>query len=407
MAKRKKLSKAQESYRQSYKDILNALRKLKKESAKRGHELGIEVPPLPDKRKGKPIGKRDVINLGRELKTYQTQEEQIIRQEERQQLRAKIASEVPDADLVRYNELRKEYFGQRTRVQHFVSGIRKRGYEPPLSVDILGPAIPKPDTITGADIQQLQLAIMDIQDITPDTIYSMSTGRDVRDPNVILSGTEAREIEKQKQSLEAKERYILSALPRKFRAAALEKLQKAKEAFFGKRDKEKLDQVREKLIPEEERGEGNGGEATSEVYTVLAEVRELIDTWEPMPFWSAAFANIKQNDLNIVRNMFEGKIREVGEEQLAANLQAKAEEIKQLVEEILYASGSKEHDINTGRSNTNYNLNRLASIINGGPLTPEQARDIQDMQEYNESWEDRMKELAARVTPEDGRVSKE
>lgn len=110
---------------------------------------------------------------------------------------------------------------------------------------------------------------------------------------------------------------------------------------------------------------------------VLENIEQTINQWTPNSNWTPTFAKIKEGDKNIVKSMLEGAISRDGRDAVAKRLESMATRINELLEEIMYGSGSKEHHLGTGRNQVNIDLVQLSSIINGRSLTPQEAIAVQ------------------------------
>ena len=236
----------------------------------------------------------------------------------------------------------KDFWRQRSRVQHFIKRKEKIGFIfPP---DIIPPI---PEKITRKDVKIYEA-------LTPEKLYESSLGRDPI-TNEILPGLIARERQKEVK----------------------------KEAEKATQLNETRDRFYETYHPDAQ-GEGDGGDGASEVYTTLSTVRDMIEQWSPEPHWAPTFAVVKQGDRNMLRNILESQIVQEGEQAVAKRMQDNAQRIINLSESILYASGSDEYDLHSGRSKVSFELAEFAALIKGGPLTPEEARDLHDAQETQE-----------------------
>lgn len=259
-----------------------------------------------------------------------------------------------------HEKLKPEYMRNRTRIQHFVYATRKRGYQIPDPIEIMGEM---PDKITRKTLKQIKA-------ITPETIYEMSLGPDLQNPGKMIPGPEARKQEKTVQALETAYRF---ARDKKEKKKISDRLDKARVKFFkGDRAKQK--------------GEGDGGKETSTAYKALEYIRQELDVWEPMPFWSVAFTEYKREDASKLRSIIEGAISRDGEEAVGARLEEKHKRVIELTDEILFGSGKTEYDLFTGRQQVNMDLSEIAAIAKGAPLTVEEARALQDEQESQELY---------------------
>ena len=115
----------------------------------------------------------------------------------------------------------------------------------------------------------------------------------------------------------------------------------------------------------------------NEELTILEQLRNQISYWEADPRWSPALAQIKNEDVSKLSNILEGEIASVGINEVARNIVGNAEELISLANQIMYESGDKYKQ--SGREGVRINLNRIAAIIKGRPLTVMEAMDIEEL----------------------------
>lgn len=108
---------------------------------------------------------------------------------------------------------------------------------------------------------------------------------------------------------------------------------------------------------------------------ILLVIENMIYTWSPSTLWSDTLEILKRADKNTALNILEGAIMDLGRERVARNAQDNARQIIYLLDQILYASGSKNV---TGRIGQQRNLSHFASLIRGRALTQEEAQRIQE-----------------------------
>ena len=117
---------------------------------------------------------------------------------------------------------------------------------------------------------------------------------------------------------------------------------------------------------------------------ILDKIKEMIETWEPDPKWSPAFAELKRQDRNLLKSVFDGAINELGKIQVAHNIKGKSEELLQYVNDILYASGDKYKS--SGRDGVMLRIQQVRDILYGRASTVRESMDITDLAEqFNES----------------------
>lgn len=113
-------------------------------------------------------------------------------------------------------------------------------------------------------------------------------------------------------------------------------------------------------------------------FSSFAELMDLIDSWSPKSGWSEEFTRLKREDKDKAKNIINGQIREQGAEVIARRVQEHADEIIDLVWYIIYGASGKEKD------NGDYmqsQITHLATLLKGGSLTPEEARNLHDIAE--------------------------
>lgn len=116
---------------------------------------------------------------------------------------------------------------------------------------------------------------------------------------------------------------------------------------------------------------------------VLDNVRDEIVKWSPVGNWTEYWSKVKENDKNILVSMLDGYIAREGEAVIASRLEKRANEVNELLQFVLYASGGKE-----GRSEINFKLARFAEILKGSNLTLSENKALSDLQESIDSVPD-------------------
>ncbi len=114
-----------------------------------------------------------------------------------------------------------------------------------------------------------------------------------------------------------------------------------------------------------------------QVDIVLQNIENMINQWSPQGNWTSSFVAVKEGDKNTVKKILEGAIARDGREAVAKRIEGRAERINELVQYVLYASGSREHHFGTGRNQVNIDLVELSGYINGRSLTAEEAMLVQ------------------------------
>lgn len=247
----------------------------------------------------------------------------------------------------RMTDIESQYFRERTRIQRFLRSGKKRGYIFP---DNILPNIPK--KITEGSVRRLK-------SYTPKYLYSKSVGFFYN--GAIIDVGKGRNIERAKAS------------------------EKRAKTIQVKKQSAKSKGVREKYYNREKtQVPDHVGSPAAFEYNVLQEMRDKISSWTPMSYWTPSLTEAKTRDKQTLSDILESAIQTYGEKAIADRLQKQAEIITHLTDEILYGSGSKEGNFRDGRTTVNADLSAIASILKGGPLTPEEAMNWGGMQDYME-----------------------
>lgn len=211
----------------------------------------------------------------------------------------------------------QEWKKQLKRLHQFIRRAEKRGYTFP--DDVI------PETPTRITKKQLSK----IQGINPQALYSQATYYDSRTAHV-FTGTEGRTLERKRA------------------------------AQKGAETKRK-----NKYTPPHEED------------TVLRMIEDMIDQWSPYPNWSDYFTRAKQEHKNLLKSLLDNNIALHGRTEVARRLQAEADVVITLADEILYSSDEDA---------VNLDLAHLATILKGAPLTPEESAYLTEAAEnYNEA----------------------
>lgn len=247
----------------------------------------------------------------------------------------------------RMTDIESQYFRERTRIQRFLRNAKKRGYIFP---DNILPNIPK--KITEGSVRRLK-------GYTPKYLYSKSVG--FFHNGAIIDSGKGRNIERAKAS------------------------EKRAKTIQVKKQNAKSKGVREKYYKTEKTQvpDAPGSPAAFE-YNVLEEMKEKISSWTPLSYWTPSLIEAKTKDKETLSGILESAIQTYGEEAVADRLQKQASIVTHLTDEILYGSGTKEGNFRDGRTTVNADLSAIASILKGGPLTPEEAMYWGGMQDYME-----------------------
>lgn len=115
-------------------------------------------------------------------------------------------------------------------------------------------------------------------------------------------------------------------------------------------------------------------------------IEEQLDAWTPNHYWSEELTAYKERDKNRISGILQGSIEQLGREQVALNAMAKSIELNAAFDKALYESGNKY--VEDSRNNEiNVAINRIATILFGGSLTPQQSEYLTSLGEGLESHE--------------------
>lgn len=224
----------------------------------------------------------------------------------------------------------KEWGKQRDRIRQAERRIINRGYE------LLRSTISRPDKITKRDVDKLKR-------VTTDKLYK--NAKFVTENGQRISGTKRRQQERKSSAQKA-------ANTRKI----------SKDKSFYKEQAEYYPSITD---------------------TVLKNVEDEIRRWQPPANRSEWFQKKKEADKNLLQRILEGAIQSEGREAVAARLEANAEEVNRIVQEVLYESGGGDAD-RSGRSKINFDLVRFSAILMGRPLTVDESKTLTDFEESGE-----------------------
>ena len=264
--------------------------------------------------------------------------------------------------------VKREYQREIKRIKSFVRRAEKRGYS------FNENAIPtEPAKINNQYVNKLK-------NLTHQKLYKKSTHTNAQ--NVEISGTEARKIERKLAAQKAAK-------------TRLERIQTGFYEFKKKGDGyiSRTDIIltnTDYAISQMELG-------TSPDYKDYAKARKInyqeepaetrmsiqannidelnseISNWTPASNWSPSLVHAKSRDKSRLKSIFDSARAEIGDYELAMRLEEHAAEINELVQEILYASGSKEGNFKDGRTQVNADINRFTQIILGRSLTVDES----------------------------------
>lgn len=224
------------------------------------------------------------------------------------------------------SELERQYKKQVKRIRQFINRNTKRGFN---FADFKMPEQPK--TITAKSVQRLK-------SITPQKLYQKAKFYDVLKDKYI-SGTQAV---KQKRKRAAQ------------KAAQTKRLKKLEQAPNRK----------ELAIPK-----------VSDV--ILQNIEEVVNRWQPMSDWQPWVAQYKERDKNILASTLRGAIDQLGREQVARNVEAKADAVIELTWEICYGTSDAEK--------VQMDLVMMSNILWGRTISAEQTKRFE---ENTHDWAD-------------------
>lgn len=221
--------------------------------------------------------------------------------------------------------IREQYLKERRRIQRFIRNTTKRGYIIPENIL---PGIPK--RVTRASVSRLKK-------ITPEKIYSKSQYVS-RETGEIKTGKAGR----------AEERKAAS-----------------KKAAETRRRKEETSRAKKEYIPR-----------ASDI--ILTNLRETLVNFVPSGQMSRLMQENAVNNRNYALGILDDATKELGEEQVAKNIQKNALQLSRLIEEILYSSD---------RQKVKFSLVEFYNIIHDGEPDFETNMRLSEEQETIETGE--------------------
>lgn len=283
-------------------------------------------------------------------------------------------------------ELKAEYDKQIRRIKRFIRSASKRGYDFP---DYVVPKHPK--VITEASIRK-------VKSITPEVLYKKATY--IKNTGEKITGLEGRKHERRQAAIKAAETKATKAgktyEPPTVRSAYTPRMTprkspqnstaKSQQNSTTKRKRNKPSQGFYKRSKKYKKGDSNNPPDASTIiienlFATLETLENLISSWSPQSHWTTALTIIKTRDKNVAKNILLNAIAELGRETVAKNCENAAKEIIPLLEEILYASGSKEGNFKDGRTQVNFDIVYFQSLLLGRPVTPEENIELVDFME--------------------------
>lgn len=240
-------------------------------------------------------------------------------------------------------QLEREVKKNLRRIKRFIKSAEKRGYT--FSESAI-PSLPK--KITEKTLQRFE-AIRP-QQLYKKSVYVSPTGTKVK-------GTKRRTEE---------------------RSISAKKAAETRKRFYEER-KYKYDTTPDESFYIDSSGEYFIDYAPDVTTLVLDTVKSMIDNWTPDSRWSKELAKLKEHDVNILRNILNSAIAELGERQVALNCENHAEEIITIANQVLYESGNSFKQ--TGRDGMQVQIQRFAAIIRGKPLTVSESIELTSLAE--------------------------
>lgn len=221
--------------------------------------------------------------------------------------------------------IREQYLQERRRIQRFIRSATKRGYIIPENIL---PDIPK--RVTRASVSRLKK-------ITPEKIYSKSQYVS-RETGEIKTGKAGRAEERKAASRKAAE---------------------------TRRRKEETSRAKKEYIPR-----------ASDI--ILSNLRETLANFVPSGQMSRFMQENAVNNRNYALGILDDAIKELGDEQVAKNIQKSALQLSRLIEEILYSSD---------RQKVKFSLVEFYNIIHDGEPDFETNMRLSEEQETIETGE--------------------
>lgn len=123
-------------------------------------------------------------------------------------------------------------------------------------------------------------------------------------------------------------------------------------------------------------------EIKDESDVIMDTINEIIDTlmsYTPASNLSPKLQEIKINDASTISNILDGAIERDGLETVARRCEENASVILDLLNDLLFASGTKSNEI--GREGFQMKMNEIARIINGSAITIDESSKLTDENE--------------------------
>lgn len=184
---------------------------------------------------------------------------------------------------------------------------------------------------------------------------------------------------------------VIPTLPKSgITAGTLRKLQKKTPAALYKKASYTLPtgkRIRGTTRKAQERSEAaKKGAVTRRAYQVLKTIRRMLDEWTPDPRWTKPLAELKEYDKNLLERVLDGAISELGEKQVAINLEKNAKRAIELVEGIIYGDSGDRYK-QGGRERAQAMIAEFAAIVRDRPLTVRESKEYTEYGEFTEDGE--------------------
>lgn len=189
------------------------------------------------------------------------------------------------------------YKKQVQRIKNFYKRAEKRGYRFNTKLDL-----DMPKRVTKKALKQ-------ITDIKPKELYSNAQYLD-SDTGKVVTGVEGRVIERRK-------------------------------AYYKGREKQMASPYDYEYDYETQYSPPN---IVDDVLANISDIFNEIEGYSYKDSWSAEFRVIKENDKNILVNMINGAIAELGRYTVALNIEANSHELKRNIDAILYGESGNKKD---------------------------------------------------------------
>lgn len=252
-----------------------------------------------------------------------------------------MANKKPTKKEIRQRELRREAQKQIRRIRQFVRRAEKRGYTFPSNIV---PTLPK--TVTEKTIERLDK--MRPEQLYKKAVYTSPEGTKVK-------GTK-------RAAQERSEAAVKAAETRKARTRA---------GYYEQRPDLTPD-------PPAEPGAPAAGTPQEDRLTI-ENLKASLESWDIRTTWSTELQQYKQSDKSRLQNLFNKALAENGEARVAQNIRDNNDELQEIVQNVLFSSGSVYHDI--GREGINKDLARFFAILMGRPLNQQESMELTEFGE--------------------------